>query len=144
ENDCRADPCPDRLAGVAALFTPDPPPGAADSPNGALPRTRAPVALQGPRCPGPFRLHPNAAAALGTPGRKRAVRGLPAMRRSLRDQNRRKGPHSAPKGSERESNLQLQIAQRLRSGSGAEPRILRLQPRRIERAVREVLRVDDR
>src|SRR2546427_7813110 len=41
-------------------------------------------------------------------------------------------------------DLQLQIPQRLRAGRGAEAGISRREPRRIERAVREVLRVDDR
>src|SRR5207302_3410358 len=45
--------------------------------------------------------------------------------------------------SEPEPNLQLRVAQRLGASRRAEPRVLRLETSRIQRAVRQVLRVDD-
>src|ERR1044072_9585882 len=46
--------------------------------------------------------------------------------------------------SEREPNLQLRVSQRLCACGCAEPRVARLQPVRIERAVRQGARVRDR
>ena len=46
-------------------------------------------------------------------------------------------PGAGCTSSEREPDLQLQIAHRLRAGGGAEPRVPRREPRRIERAVRQ-------
>src|SRR5207249_1965665 len=86
----------------------------------------------------PFRVAP---AAPATP--EGVPYGRPAHFRNIAKSNRR----ATLQGTvflEPQPNLQLQVTQGLRAGGGAEPRVPGCQSRRVDRAVRKRLRIDDR